>query len=512
MRNYILALDQGTTGSRAFLFDSKGAVVASAYQEFPQYFPKPGWVEHDAEEIWASCAAVIKGVLRKSRVSPQAIAAIGITNQRETTVLWDRKTGKPVHRAIVWQCRRTADICQGLRAKGLEQLFREKTGLVIDAYFSGTKIQWLLDNVKGLRRRAENGEICFGTIDSWLIWKLTGGAAHVTDPTNASRTLIFSIRTKKWDSQLLKILKIPPAILPHVQNSGSVFGRTRGQKNSGRQSGWEQSGSVWSGLPSGIPITAVLGDQQAALYGQGCYGAGTVKNTYGTGCFLVLNTGRKLIYSKKGLLSTLASDEKGKPVYALEGSVFIAGAVVQWLRDQLGVIKSSSQTEKFIQGIKDTRGVYFVPAFVGLGAPYWDSEARGLICGLTRGANARHIVRAALESMAYQIKDVFDLMQEESGCKIRALNVDGGACRNDFLMQFQADILGCRITRPKMIDSTAQGVAYLAGVTIGWWQGQKDLAKLRKTEHTFVPKMPAARRDELYAGWQQAVRRCRNIL
>ena len=496
-KQYILALDQGTTGSRAFLFDAKGHVVASEYKEFPQYFPKPGWVEHDADEIWASCVAVIKGVLAKSRVSPAQIAAIGITNQRETTVLWDRKTGKPVHRAIVWQCRRTADICQALKAKGLEKLFREKTGLVIDAYFSGTKIRWLLDHVPDLRRRASKGEICFGTIDSWLIWKLTGGTSHVTDLTNASRTLIFNIRTKKWDPQLLKILKIPAVILPKVQNPGSVFGHT--QKG---VPGLFSKGTYW---PAGIQIAAVLGDQQAALYGQGCYEPGTVKNTYGTGCFIVLNTGKKLIFSKKGLLSTLASDDKGKPVYALEGSVFIAGAVVQWLRDQLGVIKTSAQTEAMVRGLKDTHGVYFVPAFVGLGAPYWDSEARGVICGLTRGANVKHIVRAALESMAYQTKDVFDLMQKESGRKIRALNVDGGACKNDFLMRFQADILGCRITRPKMIDSTAQGAAYLAGVTIGWWNGQKDLAKLRKTECTFAPKMSAARRNELYAGWKKAV-------
>ncbi len=501
---YILALDQGTTGSRAFLFDAQGRAVASAYKEFPQYFPKPGWVEHDAEEIWASCAAVIKGVLKKSRVSPSQIAAIGITNQRETTVLWDRKTGNPVHRAIVWQCRRTSDICRGVSRYA--PTFRRKTGLVVDPYFSGTKIRWLLDHVPGLRQRAQKGQICFGTIDSWLVWKLTGGESHVTDMTNASRTLIFNIRAKTWDKDLLKILNIPAAILPRVQNSGSIFGHTTQSKNSGRQSG--------SGLPEGIPIAAVLGDQQAALYGQGCYEAGTVKNTYGTGCFLVLNTGKKLIFSKKGLLSTLASDDKGQPVYALEGSVFIAGAVVQWLRDQLGVIKNSVQTEKIIVGIKDTGGVYFVPAFVGLGAPYWDSAARGMICGLTRGTHSRHIVRAALESMAYQTKDVFDIMRKEFFNNVGAyrdtpLRVDGGACRNNFLMQFQADILGCRIVRPKVIESTAQGVAYLAGVTIGWWNGQKDLAKLRQTERTFVSKMSAGRRNELYAGWQQAVNRTR---
>ena len=498
-KRYILALDQGTTGSRAFLFDARGRAVASDYKEFPQYFPKPGWVEHDAEEIWASCAAVIKGVLRKSRVSPKAIAAIGITNQRETTVLWDRKTGKPVHRAIVWQCRRTADICRGVSRYA--PTFRRKTGLVLDPYFSGTKIKWLLDNVKGLRRRAVRGEIAFGTIDSWLIWKLTGGQSHATDVTNASRTLIFNIRTLQWDKELLKIFNIPAAILPRTRNPGSIFGHTRQSKNSGRQSG--------CGLPSGIPIAAVLGDQQAALYGQGCYEPGTVKNTYGTGCFIVLNTGKNLLSSKEGLLSTVASDDEGKPIYALEGSVFIAGAAVQWLRDQLGVLKTSAESEEIIKGLSDTHGVYFVPAFTGLGAPYWDSGARGLICGLTRGANVRHIVRAALESIGYQTKDVFDLMERTLGRKIQELRVDGGACRNDFLMQFQADILNCRIVRPKVIESTAQGAAYLAGVTIGFWSGKKDLAKLRQKERVFVPKMSAARRNELYAGWREAVKKAR---
>ncbi len=496
-KRYILALDQGTTGSRAFLFNQKGRVVASVYKEFPQYFPKPGWVEHDAQEIWQSCVTVIRAVLRKAKISSQAIIAIGITNQRETTVLWDRKTARPVHRAIVWQCRRTAPICQRLRASGLEPLFRKKTGLVLDPYFSGTKIHWLLDRVPGLRRRALKGEIYFGTIDTWLIWKLTGGESHVTDTTNASRTLLFNIRTKEWDPQLLKVLGIPFVVLPRVQNSGSVFGRTKDLRR--------------VGLSEGIPIAAVLGDQQAALYGQGCYTAGTGKNTYGTGCFLVLNTGKKLIYSKQGLLSTIASDDKGGPVYALEGSIFIAGAVIQWLRDQLGVIKDSAQTERMIRGIQDTSGIYFVPAFVGLGAPYWDSNIRGMIGGLTRGSNVRHIVRAALESMAYQTKDVFDLMQKESGHKIRALNVDGGACRNNFLMQFQADILGCRIVRPRTIESTAQGVAHLAGVTIGWWRGQKDLAKLREMGRTFVARMSASRRNKLYAGWKKAVNAARHF-
>lgn len=491
---YILALDQGTTGSRAFLFDARGRVMASDYKEFTQYFPKPGWVEHDAEEIWQSCADVVKGVLRKSKVPPRQIAAVGITNQRETTVLWDRKTSKPVHRAIVWQCRRTAEICKGVSQYA--PTFRHKTGLVLDPYFSGTKIKWLLDNVKGLRRRVQKGQICFGTIDSWLIWKLTGGQSHVTDVTNASRTLIFNIRTMRWDDELLRILDIPSSLLPRAQNSGFIFGHTA---------------DVEALLPSGIPIASVLGDQQAALYGQGCYEPGTIKNTYGTGCFIVLNTGKKLILSKKGLLSTVASDVHGNPVYAMEGSIFVAGAVIQWLRDQLGVIKDSSATEKIIQGLKDTNGVYFVPAFVGLGAPYWDSEARGLMCGLTRGTHKGHIVRAALESMAYQTKDVFDIMRKEFHVGARgrvSLRVDGGACRNNFLMQFQSDLLGCNIVRPKVIESTALGAAQLAGVTIGLWK-KEDLRRSHQAERVFKPKMKDHQRRQLYVGWIKAVERAR---
>ena len=488
-RQFILAIDQGTTGSRAYLFDQKGQIIASDYKEFKQYFPKPGWVEHDAEEIWESCSDVIKGVLRKSRISAKHINAIGITNQRETTVVWDRKTSKPLARAIVWQCRRTADICQKLSKHS--SIFRRKTGLVLDPYFSGTKIKWLLDHVKGLKGRAQKGDVCFGTIDSWLIWKLTGSKSHVTDMTNASRTLIFNIRTLKWDKELLKILCIPASILPKVQNSGSIFGYTA---------------NIKSVLPAGIPIASVLGDQQAALYGQGCYNAGTVKNTYGTGCFIVLNTGKKLIYSKNGLLSTIASDVNGNPIYAMEGSVFIAGAVVQWLRDQLGVIKNSSDTEKMIKGLRDTQGVYFVPAFTGLGAPYWDSRARGIICGLTRGAHAGHITRAALESIAYQTKDVFDMMKKELGKNIRLLKVDGGACQNNFLMQFQADLLGCDIARPKVVDSTALGVAQLAGITIGLWK-KSDLNRFNRTERVFKPKMDNIKRNELYKGWVSAVKR-----
>ncbi len=494
IKKYILALDQGTTGSRAFIFDKNCRPVASDYKEFKQYFPKPGWVEHDADEIWASCVSVIKGALRKGKISSNQIAAIAITNQRETTVLWDRKTSKPVARAIVWQCRRTAEICSGLRDKGLEHSFKNKTGLVLDPYFSGTKIKWLLDNVKGLRARAQKGAIAFGTIDSWLIWKLTGGQSHTTDVTNASRTLVFNIRDLKWDKELLKILNIPQTILPKVKDSGSHFGETLKADH---------------GFPDGIPIMAVLGDQQAALYGQGCYDPGTIKNTYGTGCFMVLNTGKKMILSKKGLLTTIASDDQGRPVYALEGSVFIAGAVVQWLRDQLGVIKNSADIERAIKGLKDTNGVYFVPAFTGLGCPYWDAKARGIICGLTRGANVKHIMRAAIESMAYQTKDVFDLMKKESGKKIKELKVDGGACKNNFLMQFQSDMLNCKIIRPRIIDSTVLGVAQLAGVMIGWWHGKNDLKRLASVDHVFSPRISAQQRNQLYIGWLDAIKQAK---
>ena len=490
-QTYLLAIDQGTTGSRAFIFDGRGRVVASAYREFRQYYPRPGWVEHDADEIWASCAAVIAQAMAKARISPRKIAAIGITNQRETTVLWDRATSKPVARAIVWQCRRTSEICRRLKPK--EALFHRKTGLVLDPYFSGTKIKWLLENVRGLKAKARQGKICFGTIDSWLIWKLTGGKTHATDHTNASRTLVYNIRDLKWDKELLNILDIPSAILPEVKDSGAVFGTT------GRG----------TGLPAGIPITAVLGDQQAALYGQGCFRPGTVKNTYGTGCFIVLNTGRKMVISRRGLLTTLASDAKGRPVYAMEGAIFIAGAVIQWLRDELRCLKTSSESESLVRGLDDTHGVYFVPAFTGLGAPYWDSAARGMITGLTRGAGVRHIVRAGLEAIAYQTKDVFDVMRQECRLNVKELKVDGGACRNDFLMQFQADVLNCRILRPKMVDSTVFGAALLAGVTAGFWSGENALRQLMHKDRLFIPKMPPFRRQELYVGWQKAVRQAR---
>lgn len=489
---YILSIDQGTTGSRALLFDENGKIVSSAYREFKQYYPKPGWVEHDPDEIWGSCVAVIKETIQKAGISGKSINGIGITNQRETTVLWHRETSKPVARAIVWQCRRTADICRKLKEKRLESTFHKKTGLLLDPYFSGTKVKWYLDNMTGLRARARAGRICFGTIDSWLIWKLTGGESHVIDMTNASRTLLFNIRDKTWDAQILKILNIPAALLPRIQNSGSIFGKTKR--------------GLIPGLPEGIPIAGVMGDQQAALYGHGCYGPGQIKNTYGTGSFLIFSTGKKLIYSKAGLLTTISCDAKGQPVYALEGAIFITGAVIQWLRDELKIIKNAADTEKLIQGVKSTEGVYFVPAFTGLGAPYWVSEARGLICGLTRGSSRKHIIRAALESIAYQTKDVFEIMQKAFGKRLKEMRVDGGACGNDFLMQFQADILECKVLRPKTIESTAQGAAHLAGVTTGLWQ-RKDLDKMHKTDRIFKPKMAARERKRLYAGWQQALRK-----
>ncbi|MDD5225782.1 MAG: glycerol kinase GlpK [Candidatus Omnitrophica bacterium] len=489
MKKYILALDQGTTGSRAILFDANGKTVASAYREFKQYFPKPGWVEHDAQEIWHSCEIVIRETVRKSKISPEEILAIGITNQRETTVMWDRETSRPVHRAIVWQCRRTSEICRSLKKH--ESLIHGKTGLVLDPYFSGTKIKWLLDHVPGLRKRAASGQIAFGTIDSWLVWKLTGGRSHVTDLTNASRTLLLNIKTKKWDPELLNIFGVSAKVLPRLQPSGSVFGTTQ----------------KIAGLPAGIPIAGVMGDQQAALYGQGCYEAGTSKNTYGTGCFIMMNTGKKLVVSKKGLLTTLACDFKGRPVYALEGAVFIGGAVVQWLRDGLKVIKSSAETEKAVRGLKDTGGVYVVPAFVGLGAPYWKSEARGLIAGITRGTTMPHVIRACLESIAYQSRDVFDVMQRTFGRSIHELKVDGGACKNDFLMQFQADILGSKIVRPKVIELTARGVAHLAGVTMGLWKKSHDLRKQHQVDRVFAPRMSGQARARLYQGWLKTVER-----
>ena len=492
---YILAIDQGTTGSRAFVFDRQGRILSSAYREFAQIFPRPGWVEHNPEDIWYSVEFVTKRALAQKNIKPAEIGAIGITNQRETTILWDRKTGRPVHNAIVWQCRRSVGICDKLKNAGYAGIFHKKTGLLLDAYFSGTKIKWLLDNIRGLRRRSQAGEICFGTVDTWLIWKLTGGQAHVTDYTNASRTLIFNIREKVWDDELLKLINIPKVILPQVRPSSSIFAQTA--KNA-------------CGLIPGIPIAGVAGDQQAALFGQGCFDAGSMKNTYGTGCFLLLNTGQKFMLSKKGLLTTLACNRQGRPSYALEGAVFIAGAAVQWLRDKLKLIRTASQTEVEANKISDTGGVYFVPAFVGLGAPYWDSSARGAITGITRGTSKAQIIRATLEAIAYQVKDIVGIMQQESGRKLNVLQVDGGASRNNFLMQFQADILNAKIIRPEITEITAKGAALLAGLAVGFWKTAEEFRETLAAEKTFLPRMKNTARTKLYGGWKKAVNKARS--
>ncbi len=492
---YILAIDQGTTGSRAFVFDKRGRIVSGAYREFGQIYPVPGWVEHNPLDIWQSVEFVVKRALSQKNILPTDICAIGITNQRETTILWDRNTGHPVHNAIVWQCRRTAALCDKLKASGYAEIFHKKTGLLIDAYFSATKIKWLLDNVKGLRKRAQSGDICFGTVDTWLIWKLTGGKSHVTDYTNASRTLLFNIRDKIWDEQLLKIMDVPQVILPQVQASSSVFGHCAKDA---------------CGLISGIPITSDAGDQQAALFGQGGFAAGAMKNTYGTGCFLLLNTGKKFTLSKKGLLTTLACDINGSPTYALEGAVFIAGAAVQWLRDELKLIRTAAETAKLAAKVSDTGGVYFVPAFVGLGAPYWDSQARGAITGITRGTTKAHIIRAALEAIAYQAKDIIELMQNETRSKLSSLRVDGGACHNNFLMQFQADILNARIIRPSQAETTAKGAAMLAGLAVGFWKTPAELKNTLYVEKTFFPRMKNTVRNRLYCGWKKAIDKARS--
>ncbi len=489
MTKLILAIDQGTTGTRTYLFDHAGKVVGSAYQEFTQYFPKPGWVEHDAAEIWRTVESTGKKALKAAGVKPSSVAAIGITNQRETTVLWDRKTGKPIHRAIVWQCRRTAHRCDELKAQGKEKLFLTKTGLVLDAYFSGTKVEWLLQNVPGAAKKAAKGELAFGTIDSWLLWNLTGGKIHATDYTNASRTLLFNIKTKEWDPALLRTLHVPASLLPKALASASLFGKT----------------SAKSYLGAGIPITGIAGDQQAALFGQGCHEPGTLKNTYGTGCFLLLNLGRKFLISKNKLLTTLGCDGKGQPVYVLEGAVFIGGAAIQWIRDGLKLIKTSAESEKVAAQVTDTDGVYLVPAFVGLGAPYWDQHSRGALVGLTRGTQREHVVRATLESMAYQTRDLVEAMLKDSHLKLRELRVDGGASKNNLLMQFQADILKVRINRPKGVETTAMGAAYLAGLQIGYWKNSAQIQKIRRVDRVFSPKMKEETRKRLWAGWKQAV-------
>jgi glycerol kinase len=488
MPKYILALDQGTTSSRAILFNHEGAARASANQEFKQYYPQPGWVEHDAKEIWESQLAVARKVLAEAKIAPDDIAAIGITNQRETVVLWDRKTSEPIYHAIVWQCRRTAAMCDRIRAEGFDRTLQTKTGLVTDAYFSGTKIAWLLENVPGARQRAEQGELACGTIDTWLIWKLTGGRAHVTDVSNASRTLLFNINSLAWDEEILRYFRIPSSLLPEVKSSSEVLGET----------------NVFGG---NLPIAGVAGDQQASLFGHQCWKRGNVKNTYGTGCFLLMNTGPAVPRSDSGLVATVGWKRNSVTTYALEGSVFIAGAALQWLRDELKIIQHASESEALAHAVPDTGGVYFVPAFVGLGAPHWDAYARGAIHGLTRGSNRNHIVRAALESIAYQTRAVVDCMAHDSGIHAEVLRVDGGAALNNFLCQFQADILGIPVERPATSESTALGAAYLAGLAVSFWNSDQDLAAQLKVERRFEPTMSVARRDELYAGWQRAVER-----
>jgi glycerol kinase len=496
MTEAVLAIDQGTTGSTALVFSRAGAVIGRAYSEFTQHYPKPGWVEHDAEEIWDVSLATISKALAAAGVGPGELQAIGITNQRETTVLWDRTTGRPVHRAIVWQSRQTAELCEALKAAGHEETFRARTGLVVDAYFSGTKIRWILDRYPELRPRAERGEVLFGTIDTWLLWNLTGGAIHATDPTNASRTLLYDIHERRWAPSLLELLGVPAAMLPEVRPSSGDFGRTRGLGPHGVQ--------------DGVPIGGIAGDQQAALYGQGCWAPGMAKNTYGTGCFAMMNMGAKSPISRGGLLTTVCNDASGAPAYALEGSIFIAGAAIQWLRDELGLIETAAETDPIARSVDDTAGVYMVPAFAGLGAPYWDMNARGALLGLTRGAGRAHVVRATLESLAYQTRDVIEVMNRDSGVTVRELRVDGGAAQNDFLMQFQADVLGVPVDRPAVVETTAMGAAFLAGLAVGFWSSPDEVAGVRRRERLFEPRMPEAQRDELYQGWTRAVARVRS--
>lgn len=493
MEKYILAIDQGTTSSRAIVFNHDGQVVSVAQKEFQQIYPKPGWVEHNPDEIWGTTIGVVADALGKADIKRTQIAAIGITNQRETTVVWDAKTGKPVHNAIVWQDRRTASICDDLKERGLESTFRDKTGLVVDAYFSGTKIKWILDNVPGMREKAEQGELRFGTIDTWLIWKLTNGKVHVTDYTNASRTLVYNIFDLKWDEELLETLEIPTSLLPEVKQSSEVYGHTD-QDVFGAE----------------VPISGIAGDQQAATFGQVCYEKGMAKNTYGTGCFMLMNTGEEAVKSEHGLLTTIAWGLNGKVEYALEGSIFIGGASIQWLRDELKIIDSAPDSEYFAKKVEDTGGVYVVPAFAGLGAPYWDMYARGTIVGLTRGSSKEHIIRATLESIAYQTRDVLEAMEADSGLKLKRLRVDGGAVQNNFLMQFQSDLLGCEVERPVVNETTALGAAYLAGLAVGYWKSQDELIKKWNRDQLFQPMMDEANREKRYAGWKRAVERAKN--
>lgn len=488
---YIIALDQGTTSSRAIIFDENHKIVGTAQKEFTQIYPKEGWVEHDPMEIWATQSGVLAEVIAKTGISTHDIAGIGITNQRETTVVWNKETGRPVYNAIVWQCRRTASICDGLKAEGLEDYVRENTGLVIDAYFSGTKIKWILDNVEGARAEAEAGNLLFGTVDTWLMWKLTNGKVHATDYTNASRTMIYNIRDLKWDEKMLEVLNIPKSMLPQVKDSSGLFGYA----NLGGQGGHR------------VPIAGVAGDQQAALFGQACFNEGEAKNTYGTGCFMLMNTGDKMISSKNGLLTTIGIGLNGKVEYALEGSIFIAGASIQWLRDELRIINDAKDTEYFASKVKDSGGVYVVPAFVGLGTPHWDMYARGTIVGLTRGSNRNHIIRATLESIAYQTRDVLDAMQEDSGIKLSQLKVDGGACANNFLMQFQSDIIGTKVRRPEVVETTALGAAYLAGLGVELWASKQEIRDRWHIDREFDPAVESLDREKMYKGWKKALKR-----
>lgn len=488
MEKYIMALDQGTTSSRCILFNKQGKACSTAQKEFRQIFPKPGWVEHDPMDIWASQISVAAEAMSKIGAGAENIAAIGITNQRETTVVWEKETGKPVCNAIVWQCRRTAELVDELKSEGFDRIIREKTGLIPDAYFSATKLKWILDHVRGARERAVRGELLFGTVDTWLIWNLTNRRVHVTDYTNASRTMLFDIHKLRWDDEILEKLEIPRQMLPEVRPSSEVYGYTEDCI-----------------LGGGIPIAGAAGDQQAALFGQCCFEPGEAKNTYGTGCFLLMNTGSKAVESKSGLLTTIAASADGNIRYALEGSVFVAGAAIQWLRDELRIIDTAAQSEEYCMAVKDTNGTYVVPAFTGLGAPYWDSYARGTILGLTRGTRREHLVRAVVESLAYQASDVIEAMEKDSGIHLKTLKVDGGACANDFLMQFQADILNVQVARPECIETTALGAAYLAGLSVGVWKNQEDVCENWALQRTFCPDMAQEYREELLEGWKKAV-------
>ncbi|NLK76815.1 MAG: glycerol kinase GlpK [Clostridiales bacterium] len=489
MGKYVMALDAGTTSNRCILFNEKGEMCSIAQKEFTQYFPKPGWVEHDANEIWSTQLGVAVEAMQKIGASAEDIAAIGITNQRETTIVWDKNTGEPVYHAIVWQCRRTSDYCDYLKEKGLTDAFRQKTGLVIDAYFSGTKLKWILDNVEGVRQRAENGELLFGTVETWLIWKLTKGEAHVTDYSNASRTMLFNINTLEWDKDILKELNIPECMLPEAKPSSCIYGMA--------------DSSFFGGS---IPVGGAAGDQQAALFGQTCFKPGEAKNTYGTGCFMLMNTGEKPVFSKNGLVTTIAWGIDGKVNYALEGSIFVAGAAIQWLRDELRIIDNAADTEVMARKVEDTNGCYVVPAFTGLGAPHWDQYARGTIVGITRGVNKYHIIRATLESLAYQTNDVLQAMRADSEIELDSLKVDGGASANDFLMQTQADIINAPVNRPSCVETTAMGAAYLAGLAVGYWKSKEDVIKNWAIDKTFQPKISHEVREKKIKGWNKAVK------